>query len=232
MNPTDRIFCAIDTTDVNAATALAARLVGHVGGIKLGKEFFTAHGPEGVRRVTACGMPLFLDLKFHDIPNTVAGAVRAALPLGPAVLNVHASGGRAMMAAAAEAASGADGTLLIGVTILTSLSDEDIAEVGYAAGTAESVVRLAKLAKESGLGGVVCSPREIETIRAACGPDFKLVVPGIRPAWAAAGDQKRIMTPADAIRTGADYIVIGRPITGADDPIEAAKRVAEELAGL
>jgi len=232
MKPTDRIFCAIDTTDVDAATALAGRLVGHVGGIKLGKEFFTAHGPEGVRKVTACGMPLFLDLKFHDIPNTVAGAIRAALPLNPAVLNVHASGGRAMMEAAAEAAAGADGTLLIGVTILTSLSDEDVAEVGYTGSAAESVVRLAKLAEASGLGGVVCSPREIEAIRAACGPDFKLVVPGIRPTWSATGDQKRIMTPADAIRIGADYIVIGRPITGADDPIDAAKRIADELAGL
>jgi orotidine-5'-phosphate decarboxylase len=232
MKPTDRIFCAIDTTDVDAATALAGRLVGHVGGIKLGKEFFTAHGPEGVRKVTACGMPLFLDLKFHDIPNTVAGAIRAALPLKPSVLNVHASGGRAMMEAAAEAAAGADGTLLIGVTILTSLSDKDVAEVGYNGSAAESVVRLAKLAEASGLGGVVCSPREIEAIRAACGPDFKLVVPGIRPTWSATGDQKRIMTPADAIRTGADYIVIGRPITGADDPIDAAKRIADELAGL
>jgi len=232
MKPTDRIFCAIDTTDVDAATALAGRLVGHVGGIKLGKEFFTAHGPEGVRKVTACGMPLFLDLKFHDIPNTVAGAIRAALPLNPAVLNVHASGGRVMMEAAAEAVAGADGTLLIGVTILTSLSDEDVAEVGYTGSAAESVVRLAKLAEASGLGGVVCSPREIEAIRAACGPDFKLVVPGIRPTWSATGDQKRIMTPADAIRIGADYIVIGRPITGADDPIDAAKRIADELAGL
>jgi orotidine-5'-phosphate decarboxylase len=232
MKPTDRIFCAIDTTDVDAATALAGRLVGHVGGIKLGKEFFTAHGPEGVRKVTGCGMPLFLDLKFHDIPNTVAGAIRAALPLKPSVLNVHASGGRAMMEAAAEAAAGADGTLLIGVTILTSLSDKDVAEVGYNGSAAESVVRLAKLAEASGLGGVVCSPREIEAIRAACGPDFKLVVPGIRPTWSATGDQKRIMTPADAIRTGADYIVIGRPITGADDPIDAAKRIADELAGL
>ena len=188
MKPTDRIFCAIDTTDVDAATALAGRLVGHVGGIKLGKEFFTAHGPEGVRKVTACGMPLFLDLKFHDIPNTVAGAIRAALPLKPSVLNVHASGGRAMMEAAAEAAAGADGTLLIGVTILTSLSDKDVAEVGYNGSAAESVVRLAKLAEASGLGGVVCSPREIEAIRAACGPDFKLVVPGIRPTWSATGD--------------------------------------------
>ncbi len=232
MKPTDRIFCAIDTTDVDAATALAERLVGHVGGIKLGKEFFTAHGPEGVRKVTTCGMPLFLDLKFHDIPNTVAGAVRAALPLKPAVLNVHASGGRAMMEAAAEAAAGADGTLLIGVTVLTSLSDEDVAEIGYAMNAAESVVRLAKLSEASGLGGVVCSPREIEAIRAACGPDFKLVVPGIRPTWSATGDQKRIMTPADAIRTGADYIVIGRPITAADDPIDAAKRIADELASL
>lgn len=232
LRPTERIFCALDTSDVDAATALAERLVGHVGGIKLGKEFFTANGPDGVRKVIACGMPLFLDLKFHDIPNTVAGAVRASLPLHPAILNVHASGGRAMMTAAAEAVATQPETLLIAVTILTSLSDEDIAEVGYTGGTAESVVRLAKLTQASGLGGVVCSPKEISPIRDACGADFKLVVPGIRPAWAASGDQKRIMTPVDAIRAGADYLVIGRPITGADDPIDAAKRIADELAGL
>lgn len=232
IKPTDRIYCAVDTTDVDAAAKLAERLVGHVGGIKLGKEFFTACGPEGVRKVTACGMPLFLDLKYHDIPNTVAGAIRASLPLNPAIVNVHASGGRAMMEGAAQAAAGAPETLVIAVTILTSLSDDDVAEIGYAQNAADSVVRLAKLTQASGLGGVVCSPKEITLIREACGPDFKLVVPGIRPTWAASGDQKRIMTPSDAIRAGADYIVIGRPITGADDPVDAAKRIADELADL
>lgn len=232
LQPTDRIFVGLDTPDTAKAVSIAESLVGHVGGMKLGKEFFTANGPDGVRQVTALGMPLFLDLKFHDIPNTVAGAVRSALPLKPAVLNVHASGGRAMMQAAAEAAASQPETLLIGVTILTSLSDEDLAEIGYAQGARETVVRLAKLAQDCGLGGVVCSPMEIAAIRAACGDGFKLVVPGIRPSWSATGDQKRVMTPADAIKEGADYIVIGRPIAAADDPVAAAKRVAEELAGL
>ena len=205
-----------------------------VGGIKVGKEFFTAHGPQGVRRLTESGLPLFLDLKFHYIPNTVAGAVRSTLSLKPAILNVHAQGGPSMMRAAQAALADTPDhdALLIAVTVLTSLSDDDLQAVGVKDGTESQVVRLAMLTQSCGLCGVVCSPREIKAIRAACGPDFKLVVPGIRPDWAAAGDQKRITTPAQAIRDGADYIVIGRPITGADDPLAAAKRIADELAGL
>ncbi len=234
LKPTDRIFVALDTTDTATAVELARQLTGLVGGIKLGKEFFTAQGPEGVRRVSESGMPVFLDLKYHDIPNTVAGAVRAALPLKPFVLNVHASGGLAMMKAAQAAVeeAGDNRPLLIAVTVLTSLSDEDLSEIGLIGPAKTRVVDLAKLTQKAGLDGVVCSPREIAAIREACGPDFKLVVPGIRPAWSATGDQKRIMTPAEAIKLGADYLVIGRPITQADSPVEAAKKIADELSGL
>jgi len=233
MKPSERILVAIDTTDVDRAQALAQALAGHVGGIKLGKEFFTANGPQGVRTVAGGEQPLFLDLKFHDIPNTVAGAIRAALALDPKILNVHAAGGRAMMQAAAEAAgeAGANRPLLIAVTVLTSLGDEDLAEIGVNSSASDQVVRLARLAQNCGLDGVVCSAHEISAIRDACGADFKLVVPGIRPAWAAKGDQKRIMTPGEAVALGADYLVIGRPITGADDPIAAAKRIEKELDG-
>lgn len=228
----DRVYVALDTPDAEKAIALAKALAGHVGGVKLGKEFFVANGPDAVARVAAVGMPVFLDLKFHDIPNTVAGAVRSSLPLKPAILNVHASGGMAMMQAAKEAAdtATADRPMLIAVTILTSLSDSDLADIGYAAPSEAQVLKLAKLTHAAGLDGVVCSPKEIQPIRAALGKDFKLVVPGIRPAWAAAGDQKRIMTPREAVDLGADVLVIGRPITGADDPVAAAKRIAQELA--
>ncbi|MEQ8319860.1 MAG: orotidine-5'-phosphate decarboxylase [Rhodospirillales bacterium] len=234
LSPTDRIYVALDTPDVNKAVSIAESLVGHVGGVKLGMEFYYANGPEGARAVNAVGMPLFLDLKFHDIPNTVAGAVRSTLSLNPAILNVHAQGGPAMMRAAGEALDGAEGEkpLLIAVTVLTSLGDDDLQAIGVNDAAEQQVVRLARLTQDCGLGGVVCSPREIRAIRAACGPDFKLIVPGIRPEWSAVGDQKRITTPAQAIRDGADYIVIGRPIAAADDPVDAAKRIADELAGL
>lgn len=236
IEPKDRIFAALDTQDLGRAAGLARALAGSVGGVKLGKEFFTAQGPDGVRAV-AGGERLFLDLKFHDIPNTVAGAVRAAAHLRPAFVNVHTAGGRAMMQAAAEAArEAAEDTeaprpLVLGVTVLTSLDDEDLATVGQLGPAGEQVVRLARLAQASGLDGVVCSAREIAALRQACGADFVLMVPGIRPAWAAAGDQKRVMTPAQAVAAGADYLVIGRPITGADDPAAAARRIVGELDG-
>jgi len=234
MQPFERILVPLDTTDVDWAVDLAARLQGHVGGIKLGKEFFTANGPQGVRKVTggtAGNQPLFLDLKFHDIPNTVAGAIRSANKVGPFILNVHASGGRAMMeaAVAANAEAGAARPILLAVTVLTSLDDEDLSAMGVASTAEDQVVRLACLAQEAGMDGVVCSPKEITALRAACGAEFKLVVPGIRPAWAAANDQKRILTPAEAVTMGADYLVIGRPITGADDPVAAARKIGEEL---
>jgi orotidine-5'-phosphate decarboxylase len=229
--PHERVLVGIDTTDCDKAVRIANSVAGSVGGVKLGKEFFVSNGPEGVRRVTAGGAPLFLDLKWHDIPNTVAGAVRASLPLKPLIVNVHASGGPAMMRAAAEAAAtaGADRPMVIGVTVLTSMAEDDLAAVGMDTDMQAQVARLAKLAKECGLDGVVCSPKEIRLVKEACGPDFKCIVPGIRPVWSSANDQKRIATPAQAVLDGADYIVIGRPIAAADDPANAAKRVAEEL---
>ncbi len=234
LSPTDRIYVALDTPDAARAVELARQLNGHVGGIKLGKEFFVANGPEGVRAIASVGMPVFLDLKFHDIPNTVAGAIRSALPLQPSILNVHACGGSEMMRKARAALDEMSGEkpMLIAVTVLTSLGDDDLHELGVNKTAEEQVVHLARLTLACGLDGVVCSPREIKPIRAVCGADFKLVVPGIRPTWAATGDQKRITTPSDAIRDGADFLVIGRPITGADDPVAAAKMIADELADL
>lgn len=232
MKPTDRIFVALDTPDLDKAVALARSLKGHVGGMKVGKEFFTALGPQGVTAIADEGMPVFLDLKFHDIPNTVAGALRSSLALKPFMVNVHASGGAKMMEAAAGAIKDASPKpILLGVTVLTSMSEEDLQGVGVDIAVADQVRRLALLAKDSGLDGVVCSAKEVEMLRAACGPDFKLVVPGIRPKWASSDDQKRIVTPKDAVAMGADYLVIGRPITGADNPVEAAKKIAEELDG-
>ena len=230
--PANPVFAALDTPDLDQALAWAAALRGHVGGVKTGLEFFSAHGADGVRRIVDLGLPVFLDLKFHDIPNTVAGAVRAVADLGTAIINVHAAGGPAMLAAAREAAEKSHGDsrpLVIAVTVLTSLDDSDLAVVGQSVPARDQVVRLAQLSQSEDLDGVVCSPAEITAIRAACGPDFKLIVPGIRPDWAATGDQKRITTPAQARDDGADVLVIGRPITGADDPAMAAARIAEEL---
>lgn len=235
-SPQKRIFVALDTPDLARATQLAAMLSSVVGGAKVGKEFFTAHGPTGVRDVVRAGVGhLFLDLKFHDIPNTVAGAVRAAVPLCPHLVTVHAAGGPAMLRAAAEAAragaeqAGVPRPRMIGITVLTSLDDADLAAVGQPGPVADQVRRLADLARASGLDGVVCSPREIVALRRQCGPDFLLVVPGIRPEWAAADDQKRVLTPAEAVAAGADYLVIGRPITSATDPVAAARRIVAEL---
>jgi orotidine-5'-phosphate decarboxylase len=224
------IYCAIDTPDLAAAERLVGALAMSVGGIKLGLEFFVANGPAGVARLSEKGLPIFLDLKLHDIPNTVAGAVRALMPLAPSILTVHAGGGRAMLEAAVEARGAASDMRIVGVTVLTSLDDGDLGRMGWAEGSEATVARLAEEAKAGGLDGIVCSPREAAAMRAAFGPDFLLVVPGIRPAWAAAGDQKRVTTPADAAAAGADVLVIGRPITGADEPAEAAQRIAAELA--
>ncbi|MGH6928130.1 MAG: orotidine-5'-phosphate decarboxylase, partial [Dongiaceae bacterium] len=201
---TTRIFLAIDTTDVAVASTQAAATQDAVGGIKLGLEFFAANGPGGVRTVAAGGVPLFLDLKLHDIPNTVAGAVRAVVPLRPTLLTVHAGGGGAMLRAAADAAgeaaakNGIERPRIIGVTVLTSLAESDMDAIGQQGPIADQARRLAALARSCGLDGVVCSPHEIEALRAECGADFLLVVPGIRPAWADTGDQKRVMTPAEA----------------------------------
>jgi orotidine-5'-phosphate decarboxylase len=233
MNPP--FFTALDMTDALKAAELAARLRGQIGGIKLGLEFFNANGPSGVRQVTHGGERLFLDLKLHDIPNTVAGAVRSVVPLVPYLLTIHASGGAAMMRAALDAAGetatklGKPRTKIIAVTVLTSLADSDLDAVGQRGPMLDQVRRLALLARETGVDGVVCSPHEVAALRRECGPDFLLVVPGIRPNWAEAGDQKRFMTPGEAMRAGASYLVIGRPITGAGNPADAARQVAAEL---
>ena len=225
------VFCAIDTTDIDRAVMLAHELRGHIGGVKIGMEFFYAHGADGYRRIAEAGQPVFLDLKLHDIPNTVAGGLRAVLPLRPAIVNVHAAGGRAMLEAAAGAVAeaGTHRPMLIAVTILTSLDDADLDEIGYADRSGEQVDRLARLTEDCGLDGVVCSPQEISRLRAARSSEFNLIVPGIRPAGAATQDQKRIMTPPDAVAAGANILVIGRPITGAEDPAEAARSIAVSI---
>jgi orotidine-5'-phosphate decarboxylase len=228
-----RILCAIDTRDIEEAVLLADLLKGEIGGVKLGKEFFTAHGPQGVRRVAERGVEIFLDLKYHDIPNTVAGAVRAATELGVFMLTVHASGGAAMLRAAADASAeaGPRRPRVLGVTVLTSMDDADLAAVGQNGPVAAQVERLARLAHANGADGVICSPHEVARLRAALGPGFLLVVPGVRPAAAGIGDQKRVMTPGQAIAAGADDLVIGRPITAADDPVAAARAIAADMAG-
>src|SRR5579862_8430513 len=226
-----RILLALDTPDLALALAQTRAAGEAVDGVKLGLEFFLANGPTGVLAVGALGRPIFLDLKFHDIPNTVAGAVRSALRLKPMMLNVHAGGGPAMLRAAAEAVRGAgEGRpLLIAVTVLTSLADEDLAAVGQDASAAGQARRLAALALAAGCDGVVCAGSDIAAIRADCGPDFKLVVPGLRPAGATVEDQKRVMTPGAAARLGADFLVIGRPITGAADPAAAARAIRHDI---
>jgi orotidine-5'-phosphate decarboxylase len=228
---TSPVYCALDTTDLSKAMALAAAIKPWVGGIKLGLEFFNANGPQGVAQLAGLGLPVFADLKMHDIPNTVAGGIRAVLPLGVAIVNVHAAGGRAMMKAAADAASaaGAGRPKVIAVTVLTSMDAADLNETGVQGTPADQVIRLATLARDAGLDGVVCSAHEIAPLRRALGPSFTLVVPGIRPSGADTGDQKRVMTPAQAIREGADVLVIGRPITAADDPVSAARAIRDEV---
>jgi orotidine-5'-phosphate decarboxylase len=234
MTPANPIFCAIDTPDLAKAQALVHMVSGTVGGIKLGLEFFGANGPKGVSAVVGSGIPLFLDLKLHDIPNTVAGAVRSAARLQPMLLTIHAAGGPAMMRAAFDAAASA-GTengqrvKLLGVTVLTSLDDGDLSVIGQQGPVGEQVRRLALLARDSGLDGVVCAPQEVAALRELLGPDFLLVVPGIRPAGVHSGDQKRVMGPRTAMQAGADYLVVGRPITEARHPGAAALAILNEL---
>lgn len=231
-----RLFCAIDTVDPVQARHLGQELIGIVDGLKLGLEFFTANGAAGLRQIKTLGLPIFLDLKLHDIPNTVAGAMRAIAGLGVAVTTVHAAGGAEMMRAAAETAREAtpsDGTPpeIVAVTVLTSLGDEDLPSIGQIGPAAEQVVRLAELAIASGMSGIVSSARELALLRSRLGPDPVLVVPGLRPTWAASQDQKRIVTPSDAVRLGADILVVGRPITGDRDPKAAARRIRAEIPG-
>ena len=228
MNPRDRLIVALDVPEAAAARALVARLAGRVGLFKIGSQVFTAAGPELVREIVARGDKVFLDLKFYDIPNTVAGAVASASHLGVSLVDVHGLGGRAMIEAAVGALP-AMGTRLLAITILTSHDDETLDEIGVNGSVVESVLRLAQLAKEAGADGVVASPHEVEAIREACGRDFLIVTPGIRPAGANRDDQARLATPAAALAAGADYLVVGRPITEAKDPAAAADAIVREM---
>lgn len=220
------VFVALDTTDLARARSIATRVRHHVGGIKLGLEFFMEHGRHGVREMSGLGLPVFLDLKFHDIPNTVAKAIHALHGLEPAVLTVHAAGGRAMMEDAKAAAP--LGTKVVGVTVLTSLDGDDLRSIGLDSDPHEQVVRLAELARSSGLDGIVCSGAEVAAARRLW-PDGFFVVPGVRLAEGEHGDQKRVITPRRALDDGASIIVVGRPITQAADPDAAARAIGATL---
>ncbi len=223
MNP---LYVALDSPDLARAIDLAEAVRPHVGGVKLGLEFFAANGPAGVRAMAEFGLPVFLDLKLHDIPNTVAKAVAALAPLAPAILTVHAGGGRAMLAAAKAAAP--PGTRVVAVTVLTSLDAADLAETGVGGEAEAHVLRLAALARNAGVDGVVCSGAEVAAVRRAW-PEGYLVVPGLRPEGGATDDQKRPVTPRAALDAGASVLVVGRPITGAEDPGKAAREIAMTL---
>jgi orotidine-5'-phosphate decarboxylase len=228
MNPKDRLIVALDVAGKDKASRLVEELAPHVGMFKVGKELFTAEGPAMVRSIIEAGSSVFLDLKFHDIPNTVAKAVGAASQLGAFFVTLHLSGGRAMLEAAASALP-AEGTQLLGVTVLTSHTDASLQETGSSGTVSETVRRLVILAQESGIDGVVCSPHEIALVRETAGDDLVIVTPGIRPAGAPRGDQARVTTPLEALRLGSDYIVVGRPITEAASPKDAACAIVDEL---
>ena len=216
LNP---IILAIDKNSDVEAIDLAKELKGRIGAIKLGLEYFDTYGPDGIRKLQMLDIPIFLDLKIHDIPQTVKKTIKTLSTLKPAILNVHALGGRKMMEYAMESISeNSPKTQLVGVTVLTSLDDKDLQTMGMNISSKDLVVKLAKLTKISGLAGVVCSSKEIKIVREACGADFKIIVPGIRPEGSDKNDQKRIMTPKEAVNLGADYLVIGRPITDSKNP--------------
>lgn len=229
-NAGPRVIVALDYSDARSALGLADKLDPRYCRVKVGKELFTASGPQLVQTLVGRGFDVFLDLKYHDIPNTVASACRAAAGLGVWMLNVHASGGRAMMEAARDATAGYRELKLIAVTLLTSMGAADIAEVGLQGTPQETVLRLATLTRDAGLHGVVCSGLEAQVLRDALGPDFCLVTPGIRPV-AVADDQKRVLTPRAAIAAGAHYLVIGRPITQSPDPAAALRAITADIAG-
>ena len=226
MDARERLVVAVDLSDRDDILRLVDSLRGSVGVFKLGLQAFISNGPSIVREVVAAGEKVFLDLKIHDIPNTAKHAVAEAAGLGASMATVHAAGGQSMLRACAH-----DSLLVLGVTVLTSLAESDLLQIGMGGNAVENAVRLATLARDAGLRGVVASPLEIEAIREACGPGFVILTPGIRPAGADAGDQRRTMTPRQAIAAGADYIVVGRPITGAADPRSAARSIVEEMAG-
>ena len=230
MKARDRLIVALDVPKADAARALVDRLAGRVGMFKVGSQAFTAAGPSLVQEIVARGEKVFLDLKFHDIPNTVAGAVASASRLGVSFVDVHGLGGRAMVEAAVGALP-AMATRLLAITILTSHDEDTLDEIGVNGTMLDSVRRLALLAKDAGADGVVASPHEVALIREACGSDFLIVTPGIRPAGAARGDQSRAATPGAALAAGADYVVVGRPITEAPDPAAAADAIVREMEG-
>lgn len=246
MQAKDRIILALDVDQTEEATSLVRELAAHVGVFKVGMQLFNSVGPDIVRRIQDLGGRVFVDLKLHDIPNTVAGAARAIARMGCFMYTVHAAGGSAMIQAAADAvrdflhesgeSAGVPGPthqapIMLAVTVLTSIDQHRLEQELLITGMPirDVAARLAKMAHSAGAGGVICSPHEIESVRAACGPDFKIVAPGVRPIWHGSDDQRRITTPADAVRLGADYIVIGRPITHAPHPASAAARIVEEL---
>jgi orotidine-5'-phosphate decarboxylase len=224
------IIVALDYPDAAAAIAMARRLSPELCRVKVGKELFTAAGPGLLEQLTSLGYQVFLDLKFHDIPNTVAGAVRAAANLGVWMVNVHASGGERMMLAARDSLAGISGApLLIAVTVLTSMTAADLAQVGVGVEPRLQVAQLARLSRDSGMDGVVCSARECDMLRAQLGADFLLVTPGIRPADAGSDDQRRVVSPAQAMTSGSNYLVIGRPITRSDEPVQKLVEIITQL---
>lgn len=227
MNAWERICAALDFPALAEAERWARAVAPHVGMLKVGLELFAAAGPDAVRAIAALGRPVFLDLKLHDIPNTVEGAARSAAATGAKLLTVHAAGGAAMVKAAVKGAG--PGVRVLAVTVLTSIDGDTLKQIGLCGPPEAAVLRLARLAVEAGAGGLVCSPQEVKAVRAAVGPGPLLVVPGVRPAGAAAGDQARVATPAVAVADGADVIVVGRPLRDAPDPVEAAQRIAGEI---
>ncbi|WP_114520188.1 orotidine-5'-phosphate decarboxylase [Altererythrobacter sp. ZODW24] len=220
------IYLALDMPQLDDAVAMAKRVKGHVGGLKLGLEFFCAHGSHGVHEIAHIGLPIFLDLKMHDIPNTVASAMQALHVLEPSIMTVHASGGRSMMEDAKAAA--ANGTKVVAVTVLTSLDERDLSRTGISGNAHDQVERLADLAQEAGLDGIVCSGQEVGSVHKRWKDGF-FVVPGLRPAGSTVGDQKRVVTPRKARDDGASVLVIGRPISRADDPVAAARAIEATL---
>lgn len=236
MTAKDRLIVALDVDTTAEAEHLVAQLHDYVGVFKVGMQLYNSEGPEVLQRLHALGGRIFLDLKLHDIPNTVGQAGAVLTRHRVFMYNVHTAGGREMMQRAVEAtvkeaeALSIPRPLVIGVTVLTSISQDILEkEIGINRDVKDQVVKWALLAKEAGLNGVVASPKEITAIREACGSDFVIITPGVRPAWAAANDQKRVMTPGEAMQAGASYLVVGRPITAAFDPVEAAKRILEEM---
>jgi len=226
--PQDKIIIALDVPDTDGALRFLDSLDAPPSLCKIGLELFTAQGPSVVKAIQARGSRVFLDLKFHDIPNTVAHAVKSAAGLGVAMTTLHASGGPVMLEAAAKAAQGAE-LLLLAVTVLTSMDSVQLSATGISVEPKDQVLRLATLASSAGIGGIVCSPLEVTAIRGSLGNNLRIVTPGVRPTWAAAGDQKRVMTPSEAVAAGSDWLVIGRPITAAENPKEAYAKVVAEL---